>query len=385
MTLDEYKAKMNDIKTRGADAARAGRLDEAEALKNEAESTQKAFEAEKAAAAEKAAFNMAKPAPVGFIGAACKVDMEEKNNMTEMTNARGSQDYRNAFLKTLTGRDLTDSERSAYQMVNTDYPHTTTDGVSAILPVEMQDKIWSLIGETHAILGDITTLRSGVVLDVPVHKAVVAGKGKKTTEGTAPDDEQNTFATVRLAGNDYAKVVKLSYAAKNMALDSLESYLVQEIGSQLADAMAADAITSIEGAIDTGNKVTGTATFANITKTFGTLKRTTGKTVYCTSYTLYNVLANLADTSGRLIFVPNANEDVAGTLLGAPVKIEDGVADNVILVGDPSRVVNNVVTDVMVETDRDIAAHKFIYSGYARAEAALVDTQSFAMLTVSAS
>lgn len=385
MTLEEYKAKMHDIKNRGAEAARDGRLDEAEALKAEAESTQKAFEAEKAAAAERAAFNMAKPAPI--FGAACKVNMEDRKPMNTNTaiDMRNTPEYKNAFLKRISGRELTDAEKGAFEMVNANFTHTT-ETLAGLVPTETQNKIWDTISGTHSILADIQTLRgTGVVMEIPVHKAVKAGKAKKVGEGVANDDEENEFATIRLAGNDYSKTVRLSYAARNMSVDALETYLVQEIGNQLAEAMSTDTIASITGAIDSGNKLTSTkAAYTDITKLFGQLKRCANKRVYCNEHTLYNVLANLTDGAGRLIYVPSANDAPDGKLLGAIVRIEDGLGDGVILVGDPNRVVNNVITDVLIETDRDIAAHTFVYSGYARAEAGLTDTQSFAMLTVSA-
>lgn len=385
MTLNEYKEKITDIRTRGLQAANAGRIADAEALKAEAERITAEFEADKAAAAEAAAMNVATPA-VPFRAAACNLNMEDRKPMSNMIDTRSTQDYRNAFLKTISGRDLNDAEKSAYQMVNADFVHTTGT-IGGLLPTSIQNEIWSVVTEQHSILADIRTLRgTGVVMEVPVHKAVTAGKAKKVAEGAANDAENNTFATIRLAGNDYSKTVNISYAAANMSIDALESYLVQEIGEQLSDAMADDAIAAIKGAIDAANKLTTTkaATYADITKLFGQLKRCTNRCVYVTQYTLYNVLANLTDASGRLIYVPSANDAPNGTLLGARVRIDDGIGDGVILVGDPNRVVNNVVTDVLIETDKDIRSHTYIYSGYARAEAALVDSQSFAMLTVSA-
>ena len=75
-------------------------------------------------------------------------------------------------------------------------------------------------------------------------------------------------------------------------------------------------------------------------------------------------------------------EGAQGVLLGAQVKIEESVADNEIFVGDPQRVVCNMVQDVLIEQDKDIKTHTNIYAGYARAESALLDDLSFAILTV---
>ena len=70
-------------------------------------------------------------------------------------------------------------------------------------------------------------------------------------------------------------------------------------------------------------------------------------------------------------------------LLGAQIKIEDAVADDKLLIGDPSKVTCNMVQDIMIETDRDIAKHVNIMSGYARGESALIDDVAFAEITIS--
>ena len=64
------------------------------------------------------------------------------------------------------------------------------------------------------------------------------------------------------------------------------------------------------------------------------------------------------------------------------MKVEDGLTDDVLLIGYPKNVVGNVVQDVMIETDRDISNHVIIYSGYARYESKLVAPKSFAKITV---
>ena len=64
------------------------------------------------------------------------------------------------------------------------------------------------------------------------------------------------------------------------------------------------------------------------------------------------------------------------------MKVDDGLDDDVLLVGYPKNVVGNVVQDIMVETDRDISKHVIIYSGYARYESKLIAPKSFAKISV---
>ena len=86
--------------------------------------------------------------------------------------------------------------------------------------------------------------------------------------------------------------------------------------------------------------------------------------------------------AGRPIFQPSAQAGQEGVILGAQIKVEDSVDDNVVLVGDARRVVYNMIQDIMIESDKDIKKHVTTYSGYARGSGALIDPDSFAQLTI---
>jgi HK97 family phage major capsid protein len=90
----------------------------------------------------------------------------------------------------------------------------------------------------------------------------------------------------------------------------------------------------------------------------------------------------MEDSQGRPIFQPNAQTGAEGFCLGATVKVEDAVADGVLLIGDGSKVTYNMVQDIMIENDKDIKKHVTTYAGYARGEGALIDDTAFATLTV---
>ena len=60
------------------------------------------------------------------------------------------------------------------------------------------------------------------------------------------------------------------------------------------------------------------------------------------------------------------------------------MADDVLLIGDGSKVVYNMVQDIMIENDRDIKKHVVTYSGYARGSGALIDPLAFAQMTITA-
>nr|DAG86954.1 MAG TPA: major capsid protein [Bacteriophage sp.] len=289
-----------------------------------------------------------------------------------------SKEYRSAFLKELLGQEMTREERAAFV-------HTTAN-TAAVLPTTMLNTIWDLVSKRHAIMGDITIYRTGTILEVVKHTAVAQGAGKTVAENAANDDEQNTFVKVTLSGKDFSKHVDISYAMERMSIDAFEQYLVDEISASLGDALAADVIAQIGTDMTAGNKVEsaakGALTFQELAALFGKLKRVGAVSVYATRATIYNYLVGMVDTTGRPIFQPSAQAGQEGVILGAQIKVEDAVADNVVLIGDAQRVVYNMVQDIMIESDKDIKKHVTTYSGYARGSGALIDPDSFAQLTV---
>ena len=315
-----------------------------------------------------------------------KKPMAKFEEERKMDYNESSPEYRSAFLKTLKGMELEQEERAAYVATTGD---TTpgNHGAGLLIPTEMLNNIWSLIEEQHAILGDITLYRTNTYLSIPVHTAIAQGDATAVSENAANDDEINNFITVTLHGQDYSKTVKISYAMAKMSIDALETYLTNEIAERLGAAMARDTIAGIlPDYYTTDNTVVAlndTLTYKDVAAAFGALKNANGgAVVYGTNKTIYTRLAVLEDTEGHLIFQPDATAGIQGRLLGAPVKVDDGLADDVLLVGYPRNVVGNVVQDIMVETDRDISKHVIIYSGYARYESKLIAPKSFAKITV---
>lgn len=346
------------------------RINEIEAINAEIEN-RKAAAAEEARKAEEAAQMPGKPI------------IEEDRKMNYDVS---SPEYRSAFLKSLQGVELNAEEREAY-VATTGDTTVNNHGVGLLIPTEMLNSIWSLIEEQHAILGDITLYRTNTYLSIPVHTAIAQGDATAVSENAANDDEINNFMTVTLHGQDYSKTIKISYAMAKMSIDALETYLTNEIAARLGDAMARDTIAGILTDYHTTDNtvvaLNNSLSYGDVAKAFGALKnKNGGAVVYGTNKTIYTRLATLEDTEGHLIFQPDANAGVEGRLLGAPVKVDDGLADDVLLIGYPKNVVGNVVQDIMVETDRDISKHVIIYSGYARYESKLVAPKSFAKITV---
>ena len=306
---------------------------------------------------------------------------ERKDN----TMTFDSKEYRNAWCKEMLGLPMGEEERTAFV-------HTTgtTSGQTAgyTVPTTILNRIWDLVEERHAILGDITIYRTGTILEVAKRTAIAAGDAATVAEGAAPsDDENNTFAKVTLSGKDFAKAVEISYALGIMSIDGFEQFITNEIADRLGAALAADVITQIGTDYDSSHNdldcaTSGKVVWTDLAGALAVLKNARDIAVYASQSTIYKYLVGMVDTTGRPIFQADANERIRGYLMGFPVKAEDAIAADLIWIGDPKQVVGNMVQDIMVESDKDIKKHVNIFSGYARFQCALLAPAAFAKLDV---
>lgn len=384
MTTEEYNKQREELMANARTMLQDGNAAGAEEIMARVEELDAKFESSALAAANAAALaGGAKPVELKNLSRTVsggKVVEKMENEMTKRENMVGTKEYKNAFLKTLLGLELTEMENVAYV-------HTTTQE-NAPVPTEMLNEIWDLIYGEHHILEDITIYRTGTIMEIVKHTEVTQGKAKQVAEGEANDDEQNTFVKVTLTGKDFSKHVDISYAMQKMSIPAFETYLKNEIATGIGEELAKDVIAAIGTGMATENKIetaaAGTVSYKDLTKLFGQLKRVGSLNIYATRNTIYNQLVGLTNDSGTPIFQQVINPNVEGALFGAQIKTEDAVADGTILVGDGKKFVFNMIQDIMVESAKDIKKHVVTHSGYARGEGALIDSKAFAQLTLGA-
>ena len=289
-----------------------------------------------------------------------------------------SKEYRNAFLKTLLGERLTDVEERAYLH--------TTENTDAVIPKELQNKIYSTLEEQHPILQDSQILRTGTVLSIVKHVSIDEGDAKAVAEGVANDDEKNTFVNVSLTGKDFSKHVDFSYRLGKMAIPAFEEYLVKEIGNRIGSAMADDIVAQIKSDMNAENKVEtdGLLTSAHFLGGLAKLKQTGRVFVYANNATLYGSIAQMEGDKEKLTFLNNLQDNVSAQILGKGIKEEDAVPEGELLILDPQQFIYNVVQDVMLERDRDIKKHVHTISGFAIAGGTLTNDKAAALVTVTA-
>ena len=296
------------------------------------------------------------------------IEKQEEPKMENRTFTTASEEYRSAFLKHLRGEDMTEIEQRAFTFLTTN--------TTAPLPEVMQNRIIDLIGEAHPIVADVYRLDSHTAITIPVAKAVAADAGK-TAEGAASNELEITFDNVNLSGEDYTANVKLSYKMRNMAIPAFETYIVTQISARLGSKIAADIVANIKAQMAATNKVETGVTYANICAGFGELKRVGTVIVYGTRKGVYNKLVAMVDGNKRPIFQQPITAAAAGVLLRCTIKFEDALGDN-------EKYLQNVVSPVIIESDKDLDKHTIVYSGYTCQEGTLTDDKAFALVAEAA-
>ncbi len=297
---------------------------------------------------------------------------EEENTMENRNFTLASEEYRSAFLKNLRHEDMTEVETRAFT-------HLTTNTTKP-LPTVMQNRIIDLIGEAHPIVADVYRMDSNTAITIPVCKSITADAGA-TEEGAASNEMEFVWSDVSLSGDDYTAAVKLSYKMQRMAIPAFEDYLVSQIAARLGAKLAAGIVAAIKAGVAEGNKIATGVNYANLCAGFGELKRVGTVVVYGTRKGVYNKLVGMVDSNKRPIFQNPITASAAGALLGATIKFEDAIGDNELLIGDPSKYLQNVVAPIIIESAKDIDNHVVTYSGYTCQEGALTDDRAFALVS----
>lgn len=302
---------------------------------------------------------------------------EERKQVTNELTVK-SVEYRNAFLKRLIGEELNEVEKRAFT-------HTTANS-DAVMPEELQNKIYSTMEEAHPLLKDVQVLRTGAVISIVKHVSIVAGDAAVVGEGVANVDEQNTFVNVSLSGKDFSKHVDFSYRLGKMSIPAFEQYLVKEIADRIGAAMTRDIVAQIKADLKLENKVNaataGTLVMGDFLNGLSKLKSTGRVYVYANNATFYGDIAPMAGAEGKLSFIPNYQDAISGQILGKGIKEEDALAEGEVLILDPAQFIYNVVQDVMIERDRDIKTHVHTIAGFAIAAGTLTNDKAGALITV---
>lgn len=392
MSVEELQTRQSEI---AAEIDALNTVEEVNERSAEFDAIKAELEARAAAEAKKAEIRNAVANGAGEVIEKINENTEERK-MSEKTT---EELYRVAYLKNLAVRDgqhlfgdMTEEERSAFM-------HTTANSGN-VVPAVMMNRIIDLVESMAPMYDDATPSNMTQGFGVPRRTAIAQGDATGVSEGTANDDEQNTFDLLSLEGIEIKKHVIITRKMKFKSIDAFEDWVVKEIAERIAVAKEAVIRARLDGSAPAGgsaisgsgiaaaNILTGqTYGDAAIRGMFALLKGQGSRVIYANSNTIWNHLVAIEGTDGKKLFVPNSMEDptVAGRIYGAIVKTDDNLSDNVVYLGVKGKVLANDYDDLFIFNSIEPKTANEIVTGYSLFDAGLENPKSFVKATFTVS
>lgn len=270
----------------------------------------------------------------------------KENNMEERkmdnTFTRDSREYRNAWLNTIRGVELSDVEQRAFA------------AAGSAIATETANDIMTAVKQRAPLLQKMTVIYSAVSLTYYVEGTV--NDAADHTENAAITAAADTLTKIVLNPGEVVKMIQISEAAKKMSVDAFEKWIVEN----LADAIAAKINAKIIAAITPSTAAATSYTAANVQALLGAVKGNVS--LICNRNTLFTKLLPLQDNAKNNIV---SFAGGAASVYGCPVMIDDGMADNVTVAGDLSKAIAAMAEDVNVRNQYDIDTNSYKYLGVA--------------------
>lgn len=236
-------------------------------------------------------------------------------------------------------------------------------------------------------------------IGVPRHKSIDAGDAKGVPEGTANEDEEDTFDLITMDGIEIKKHLVITRKMQFQSISAFEDWVTTHLAARIRVAKERVIMARLNGTapeagtanedlgIAAGNKMTGQAySDAAIRGVFAKLKGTGSRVVYANNETIWNHLAGMESTKGDKLFTPNSMVDpvVAGRIYGAEVKVNNNLADGVAYIGVKRAIKANNFDDLTIHSAIEPKTMNTIITAYSLFDAGLENPEAFARVEFSA-
>ncbi|HZK52968.1 MAG TPA: phage major capsid protein [Desulfosporosinus sp.] len=308
------------------------------------------------------------------IGAAGGQQQRSEEIMPDKNDLYATPEYRSAFFKTLLGKDLTNEESESYSramdLTKAERRDTfsTTTSAAAVLPTTTLNQIIVKARNLGGIISHCRDFAIPTNLTVPI--ATPSTKAAWHVEGApvAAEDATTGISNVSFAAYEILKVFSLSAAAKTMTISAFEAYIIDELTASVMETIADSLVNGTGDAQGTGvmtitwnagNSSTfaigGSVSHEDLTKLVAKLKSGYGNGAKwaMNNTTLYNQMYGMTDANGRPIYIADPKNEVIGFILGKPIVIDDGLADDVVILGNFKYMGYNIPQGVMIEVSRE--------------------------------
>ena len=353
-TVEELEGRQAEIAGMSTEEATT---EEIEARANELEAIKAELEARRAAAAEEAR----KAEEVTRMAGKPIIESEERK-MFEVN----TPEYRDFWLRKLQG-NLTPEERTG---------ETYTSGNSNAVPTIVADKFFEKMKKLAPMLSEITLMQvAGNLKFVAEGTRNAASKHSENVDGSAAAD---TTVSVTLGGFEFMKLIKISRTAKLMSTDAFENWIVEMLAGDIARAIdnyiindGTNGIAALTWTTSTNQYVSESYTYGKVCDLISLLPAAYDAEAkfLVNKKTLYTKIAQIVDSTGNPIFVPDTVNGVGGRLMGYPVVVDDyvGTSKDELYLGKWTDVVGNLPEDIHVDRDESagFTSNSIMYRGIA--------------------
>lgn len=336
------------------------------------------------------------------------------DDITKSNVVDEKQSYENAWAKVMQGKKLEANEQEIFDKVNADFSNTythDTGNTPTLIPESVVAGIWKRAEEMYPLLGDVKKYNVKGTLTINKHTAIAAGDAAWYDEATATADEQNTFGQLSLTGCELAKAITVTWKMRAMAIEEFIPYIKNELGERVGVALGtAIAVgkgkpgegetfkaeplgieTALLAESDTPQVITynpaastpDPLSYEDFTAAIGKIHSSylSGCAIYASNATIWTRLANLTDTTGRALFIPDLTSGGVGRMFGFVVKADAGVTADSVIIGNANKgYVMNTNEPMSLATEEHVKARTVDYAAYAIVDGGLLDNKAFALI-----
>lgn len=295
--------------------------------------------------------------------------------MPDKNDIYASPEYRSAFFKTLLGQTLTNEESEVYtramEAVKVERradAFSTTTSSALVLPTTTLNEIIVKARNLGGIISHCRDFAIPTNLTIPIGLPSAKAAWHQEGQTVEAQDAAAGVATVSFGAYEILKVFSLSAAAKLMTISAFEAYIIDELTASVMETVADSLVNGTGDAQGTGvmaitwnagNSLTfakeGAISHEDLTKVIAKLKRGYGAGARwaMNNATLYKQMYGMTDANGRPIYIADPKNEVIGFILGKPIVVDDGLADDVVILGNFKYLGYNIPQGVMVEVSRE--------------------------------
>lgn len=297
-----------------------------------------------------------------------------------------SKEYRNAFLKNLQGKSLTDTEKRAMT--------TVAGSVGAVIPTLTMNKIVEKLEQAGVIYPLVFSFAIPSNVKIPVEGETADLSW--VDEGNAPTDSNDKIGEVSLGALELIKTIEITAHVETMSIDAFESFLVALLARKARKAID-NAIINGNGtkqglgiitALKNANKTKETATTSWGYDDIINLKRGIASGYYQNARFIMNSttlgsIEKIKDDSKKPIFKEESDNGVA-KLSNKPVIVYDNVPDDTIIFGDLDYYYFNFVKAFEIAKDTSVGfkAGKTCYRAMALCDGKPALNEAFSVMTL---